>query len=512
MVRARLITLLFCFLTSGCALRPEVLSLEQLSAYSDDKRWRTTIDQEPLNGPLSLYEAMARALKYNLDHRVEMMEVALREQQLSVAHFSLLPNIVANSGYDGRNNYSGGSSVELLNDNVTGQESLRSSTSSDKDIKTTDITFSWHILDFGLSYIRARQASDQVLISNERRRKVINRIIEDVRTAYWKAVAADRTMSQLRQLNGRVEEALANSRKLSQRADASPLTALTYERELREIQREMGNLESELTTAKAQLAALVNVSPGESFRVEVPHWYKTPRILGMSADAMIEQALVSRSELREVAYNARINRREAEAAILEMLPGISLDTAPNFNSNDFLFNQYWVTWGAKASWNLIKVFSYPARRAEVDAKDELLDARALAVTMAIMTQVHVSRARLIHARRKYRVAQDFFDVQNRILRQIRAALDAGKVSEQTAIREEMNTLVARVKLDLAFVELQNAFANAFASVGQDPFEDGLLTGEETVRELEVQLRDKWRALGDRHAYLESGVRKPSVRA
>ena len=44
----------------------------------------------------------------------------------------------------------------------------------------------------------------------------------------------------------------------------------------------------------------------------------------------------------------------------------------------------------------------------------------------------------------------------------------------------MNTLVARVKLDLAFVELQNAFANAYASIGQDPFEDGLFTGEETA--------------------------------
>lgn len=501
-MRLRSITLLFCLLTSGCALHPEVLSLEELAVYADDKRWRTTIDQEPLDGPLSLYEAMARALKYNLDHQLEMMEVALREKQLRVAHFSLLPNAVANSGYAGRNNYAGGSSVELLSDNVTGEESLRSSTSSEKDIKTADITFSWHILDFGLSYVRARQAADQVLISNERRRKVINRIIEDVRTAYWKAVAADRTMHQLRSLNGRVEEALADSRELSQRADASPLTALTYERELREIQREMRNLESELTTAKTQLAALVNVAPGKSFRVQVPNWYKTPRLLGMSADEMIDQALVSRSEVREVAYNARINRREAEAAILEMLPGISLDAAPNFNSNDFLFNQHWVSWGAKASWNLIKVFSYPARRDEVETKDALLDARALAVTMAIMTQVHVSRARLIHSRRKYRVALEFYDVQKRILRQIRAALDAGKVSEQTAIREEMNTLVARVKLDLAFVELQNAFANAYASMGQDPFEEGLATGEETVHELEVRLREKWRALGDRHAFLD----------
>lgn len=489
-------------LVGGCALQPESLSIDELSAYADDKRWRTTIDQEPLHGPVGLYEAMARALKYNLDSRVEMMEVALRERQLRVAHFSLLPEVVSNSGYDGRNNFSGGSSVELLSDNVTGAESLRSSTSSEKDVKTADISFSWHILDFGLSYVRARQAADQVLISNERRRKVINRIVEDVRTAYWKAVAADRTMYQLQVLNRRIEAALSDSQELSDRAEASPLTALTYERELREIQREIRSLQSELTTAKAQLGALINIDPGTRFSVRIPNWYKTPRLLGMDANQMIDHALVSRSELREVAYGERINRQEAHAAILEMLPGISASAAPNFNSNDFLFNQYWVTWGAKASWNLIKVFSYPARRAEVESKDDLLDAKALAVTMAIMTQVHVSRARLIHSRRKYRIATEFFGVQNRILRQIRAALDAGRVSEQTAIREEMNTLVARVKLDLAFVDLQNSFANAYASIGQDPFEDGLMTGEETVDELEARLRTKWRDLGDRHASIQ----------
>lgn len=501
-MRAEPFILILCFTLAGCALHPQSLELDELHAYSDDKKWRVTVDQEPIHGALGLYEAMARALKYNLDHRVELMEVALRERQLRVAHFSMLPGVVANSGYDGRNNFSGGSSVELLSDNVTGEESLRSSTSSEKDIKTADIAFSWHILDFGLSYIRAQQSADKVLIANERRRKVINRIVEDVRTAYWKAVAADRTMAQLRALNSRIDDALEDSRKLSQRADASPLTALTYERELREIQREIRNLESELTTAKSQLAALVNLDPGREFEVYVPNWYKPPRLLAMDAEEMINEALLSRSELREVAYSERVNQNEARAAILEMLPGISADAAPNFNSNDFLFNQYWVTWGARASWNLIKVFNYPARRAEVEAREDLLDARALAVTMAIMTQVHVSRARLIHSRRKYRVALEFNDVQTRILRQIRVALRAGKVSEQTAIREEMNSLVARVKLDLAFVDLQNAFANAYASIGQDPFEDGLLTGEETVRELEEALRNRWRALGDRHARLD----------
>ena len=103
---------------------------------------------------------------------------------------------------------------------------------SENDVKTTNLTFSWHILDFGPSYVLARQAADQVLISNECRGKVINQIIEDVRAAHWSTVAAECTIGQLHRLNGRITRALNNSQELDRRAQASPLTALTYEREL----------------------------------------------------------------------------------------------------------------------------------------------------------------------------------------------------------------------------------------------------------------------------------------
>ena len=485
-------------LVAGCALSPDPLTIQEFSEYGYDKRQRVTLDQEPLIGPLGLYEAMARAIKYNLDKRVELMQVALRERELAVAHWSLVPELVANSNYNGRDNFSGGNSVEILAPRKTGEQSLQSSTSSDRDVGTFDLAFSWHILDFGLSYIRAQQAADNVLVANEARRRVAHRIIEDVRVAYWKVVTATRLQDGLVELEDRVEAALVDTRALSESGETSPLTALTYERELYEIQREIRDLQAELSTAKAQLAALVNIDPGDDFDIVTPNDQPEPRLLGMGAEDMILTALQNRSELREVAYKQRINEKEARAAILEMLPGISINAAPNYDTNSFLFNQHWIAWGAKATWNLVKVFNYRARRAVIVANDQLLDQRALAVTMAIMTQVHVSRARLIHARRLYRTASELHDVQVRIRQQIRESLAAGKVSEQTAIREEMNTLITSVKLDLAYVDLQSAFANTYASMGTDPYEE-YIYGEGSVSELEEALRQNWRELGDRLA-------------
>ncbi|MFT7576225.1 MAG: outer membrane protein TolC [Alphaproteobacteria bacterium] len=478
---------------SGCAVSTTPLSVDEISDYAGDKRSRVTTDQEPVSGPVSLYEAMARALKYNLDKRVELMNVALAKRQVSLAHHEGLPRLVADSGYTKRNNYSGGNSVSIIGKDETGAQSLRSSTSSEREVKTGDLAFSWHILDFGLSYIRAQQAADKVLIANEQKRKVINRIVEGVRTAYWKAVTASRLLGRLRSLERRVQGAMRDTQALARKADTSPLTALTYERELVEIQREVRRLHGDLAVAKSQLASLMNVDPGANFSVIMPSHFHQPKRIGMNVGDMISTALENRSELREVAYKERINKKEAEAAIVEMLPGISFDAAPNWSSNQFLYNSHWVSWGAKASWNLMKVFTYRDREAAIIAQDELLDQRALAVTMAIMTQVHVSRVRLIHARRKYRSAKHYYDVQRRILGQIRSSLAQEKVSEQTAIREEMNTLVARVKLDVAFTELQTAHANVYSSMGTDPYAP-LVDEDLDLRSLAVALKTGWRTL------------------
>ena len=181
---------------AGCTVKPQPLGQAELGAYAADKLRRVGSDQ-PLPGPrIDLYEAFARALKYNLDQRVEIMQTAVRARELSFATYSMLPNFVANSAYAGRDNYAASSSISVL----TQRQSLEPSYSQDKNFVFGDLSLSWNILDFGLSYVRARQAADAVLIAEENRRRVVSRIIEDVRTAYWRALAAQRWSGEIDRL------------------------------------------------------------------------------------------------------------------------------------------------------------------------------------------------------------------------------------------------------------------------------------------------------------------------
>ena len=122
--------------------------------------------------------------------------------------------------------------------------------------------------------------------------------------------------------------------------------------------------------------------------------------------------------------------------------------------------------GAKASWNVIRVFQYPVKRQVIDTQDDVLRARALALTMAVLTQVHISRIRYAHAHQQVRVAQEYRSVQNRLMRQIRAEFAAGRVSEQTLLREEMNTLISEARYDVAFANLEAAHAGVMESIGE----------------------------------------------
>lgn len=479
----RLGSVCLTLLLTGCAIQPDPIDAQATAAITATDLSERIDTQEPVTGSIGLYEAMARAVKYNLDHRVEMMQAEVRNRELRLAHYDMLPSVVAGSAHDARDNVNASSSQNIF----TGATSLATSTSTERKVNTADITFSWSILDFGLSLVRARQSADEYLIAEETRRKVSHRIIEDVRTAYWRAVSSDRILGKLAKLERRVRGALAASRDIAGDGTTSPITAVTYERELVEIKQTIQELQRDLSVAKSQLAALMNLPPGTPFQLAGSEGGRGRLGLTDDVSAMVAVALGNRAELREIWYKDRINQHELDAALLELLPGLQAFAGANYNSNEFLFNNNWVSWGAKASWNLIKVFQYPAKREVIESNDRLLHERALATAMAIATQVHVSRIRYRMYARELETAHEYLDVQQRLLGLMRAEAAANKISEQTLIREEMNTLVAEVKHDIAYASLENAFANVYAAMGIDLY-DFRIADQMSVAELAAGLQ------------------------
>ena len=150
-------------LAVACTVTPEPFSQQarQLRVHLDRK---ATFDGVvPVTRPLTLSDAMARAITYNLDRKLKRMEEALALGQTQLAEKELLPKLTMQAGYSGRNNPSGASSVSLL----SGIQSLEASSSAQRESMEADLTIAWNVLDFGLGYIRAQQQADRYLISQE---------------------------------------------------------------------------------------------------------------------------------------------------------------------------------------------------------------------------------------------------------------------------------------------------------------------------------------------------------
>ena len=110
--------------------------------------------------------------------------------------------------------------------------------------------------------------------------------------------------------------------------------------------------------------------------------------------------------------------------------------------------------------------------------------------MAVLTQLHVSRAQFAHARREFTTASGYQSTQSQLVDQVRAGVKTGSVSEQGLIREEMNTLLAEVRRDITYADLENAYAAVIASLGLDPL-PATIKLEQPVADLSRDLAANW---------------------
>lgn len=458
---------------SACAIQPEPFSADETRSRVAADRVAMFAGQEPLSGAMTLHEAMARAIKYNLEARLRTMEQAFAQQQLDLARFDLLPRMAADAGYVGRDNVSAASSESI----ITRRQSLEPSTSQDRDRRVADLNVVWNVLDFGVSWIGAKQQADRSLIAAERRRKVLHNIIQDVRSAYWRAVAAERLLGRIDRLTRRIEQAQANSTQIGASGVGDPVEALSYRRTLLDMVRQLEAQRRELALARTELATLVNLPPGTPIRLAGAGSQPAPARIVADVARMEELALANRPELREEDYQARISRNEARKALLSLLPGLQLSGGAHGDSNSFLVNNNWADYGLKVTWNLVRLLSGPAAVAAAEAGEDVAIARRQALSMAVLAQVHVARANYADAARQYRTVAQIEALDRQIFGQVQNRASTGATGDLVALQAELTAIQSSLRKDLAYGDLRNAFGRVYVTLGADPLPEVLEGGD-----------------------------------
>ncbi len=483
-IQRKLLALLIASaLASGCAVTTNPLSQEELTNRVQEDRINMYKDQEPLLGPLTLEEALARGLKYNLDHRVKLMEDALSLRQTQLMTYDMLPRIVAAAGYTERDSWNGSSSYNLENNTYN----YGYSTSTDKGRYLGDLTMTWNILDFGVSYFQAKQQAERNHIMHERRRKVVHTIFQQIRQAYWQSLGAQQLENQFGPLLQEVNSALEDMNRIEAEKLRPAMETLNYKKTLLEIVKQLETFRDELQQSKARLASLINLPVGQEFTLVDPGNLPVPE-LKESLEIMELRALTMRPELREADYNQRVSAHEVKKTILRMLPGMEMTIGGHYDDNSFLMHRKWIEGSARVTWNLLNVISGPAQYKMAKGQEDLVSTQRMALSMAVLTQVHVAYQEFTSRKRQYELSDQLLQIDSKIHEQTSKQAGTGAESRLNAIKSATGSLMADYRRYQNYAALQNAYGQVETTLGFDPLPNTIPSDD--VKTLSEEIRKR----------------------
>lgn len=472
----KIIILLALFLITACVRSPQPISLFETEekAFKDisnieeikknNKAWEENLE-------IDLYTAIALAIKNNKELKIKLLENALANRQIDKIKFEMLPSLAANAGYSGSDKYRTTTSANVSNADTAGVMGTTYTTSSEKSIANQDIGFTWNALDFGLSYIKAGQSNNRYLISDEAEKKATHNIVREVIRTYWNSLSAEKLIKKYDPLLTKVDSALNDSQKIEELLLTKPMDALLYQKELLDIQRALQTQKQIFIDAKIQLGTLMGLLPNQKFKIVDTNEPLT--ILDMSLKGMEEHALIHRPELIENHYEERISVQQAKAGIVSLLPGLNFNAAWTSSSNDYLMNKNNFEYGSTLGANLLNVFSYPKIKEINETNLRIIKEQRLALSMAVLSQVHLSNINYQMALEEYATADRYYDVSQKITAQVKNAQKIAKFGNLELIREEASLLVAELRYDIAYTKLQHAIGQIYTSVGLDVTEDNV---------------------------------------
>jgi len=454
------------FALTSCAYWPKFLTLPERQAVTKANFVRAQNEVKPVGEMLGLNEAIARAIKYNMNYRTKMMEEAIAMGVSDLSNFDLLPKVVANAGYNYRDN----DFITSAKGAYTGTPSTSEPyLNSDKKYNTSNLNLQWNLLDFGVSYYTAKQNADRVLIASEKRRRTMHVLVQDVQTAYIRAASAQKLKLDIKKTIREANEALAVSKKIEAEGLQSPLETLKFEKSLLDNMKILETVDQELSTAILELNQLVNLPANSKYELKDPDTFMAPSsFTNRSVEEFEVRALLRNADLNESIYNARVARQEVHKSLLKILPNLNFMLSPQQSSNSFLINKDWIDGSAALSFNLWNLLTYSDTKKIARLNEELaLEKRAM-VQMAVVTQVYLAKMQLLSMDELYQRAFEIDAVDTRIAKIVSLRQKEGAASKAEEIAANATMILSRLRKYQALSQLFLASGRMQASIGLEP--------------------------------------------
>tara|TARA_B100000780_G_C21119069_1_gene453100 strand:+ start:1544 stop:2980 length:1437 start_codon:yes stop_codon:yes gene_type:complete len=454
-----------CILLNACtADRIELGSSAHSQMIELDRQ--NVLDQDASEQiSLSYAEALKRAIAHNLDARVSALEMLSKEDDIDIARLEAIPNLNITSTRYGRSNAGASSSRSI----VTGRESLEPSFSTERYHDTSEISVNWNILNFMLAVANSRIAKDETLIAQQRHEKVLQNIERDVHAAYWRAYAYQRTTQETKALIAEADQQLRNITKADQNSFISASKAASLKQGILQQLQALKALDAELTYADIELKSLLSIpqktkiiltsKPNDQDQL-------ARSLLQSDIEALEKEALYNRPEVKETVLQKNIDAQNTRNTILRTMPGAELFFASNRDSNQFLYDQDWLSFSASLSQSLSALFTLPARHRAAKNIETLGEARRLSLIAAIMAQVHLAQRRLDITMEDYKDAKRSSRVAAENARKAETERKQGLSSGNNSLPIILQAQQEKIKALQMHAEMQDALSSLLNTLGR----------------------------------------------
>ncbi len=415
--------------------------------------------------PIDMYMAFALALKYNYTRRLVSYQQSMIEVGKNPAN--RLPEIFSSAGY-----------VNTSNPGAMDSE----------------LKLAWNILDVSTVYYQSKDDWYQTSVAYEQSRKVIHNLMQETRVLYWKALSAQKMLpvidNMIEYMTLDVDEINAKSKDLAKEGKSLSVEDLSKKRQYMEEVKKLSAIKRDLETAEVRLASLMGFHPSTEFTLVGKEYgnFDLPEIKS-SLSEMEWVALTNRPELRV---------RDLVTNVDEVIASFKVFSNPGddkYKQNPDYYNR---EWSKKAQKIGMEVFENVQDPKYFEAES----LRRQRMTTLVLTQVYVAWARYMSAIEDYQISQELANASEDIAED--TTISDGSRATKSQL-ESARAIEDEAKALLAYVDLQDALGNLYATLGMDAIPYYMLN--EKPSKIAVYLRgvlEKWRKgefLPDNRPYL-----------
>lgn len=484
----KLLFFMLSFITvAGCADKttPSHTNGPDAAYYSDwDRAVRYDVDMQnmyantplKLEKPIDMYMSMALALKYNYTGRMIRYQESLLKAGKSA--YSQLPEIASNAGYVNTNN---------------------------NEHTSPDLKVAWNVLDISTLYYMNTAPEFRQNVAVEQSRKVIQNILQEARVLYWKALTAQRLIpvidDTIEHITLDVDEMNAKAKELAQQGKNPATEELVKKRKYMEAVKKLSSLKRDMETAHERLASLMGLHPATQFTLVGKEYgnFALPEIKS-NLSRLEWLALTNRPELK--VHDLLTTGDDLELIISNFRD----DNGSGYKNNPDAYNQKWCNAAKEVSMQV-----YEDSRSTVN-QQTMTALRRQRMTSLILNQVYIAWARYTSATEDYQIAYEIAGTSENIAEDVTSA--NGSQAEKSQL-EAARAIADETKASLAYVDLQDALATLYATIGLDAVPYYMLN--ESPSKIAIALRDnldKWRKgefIPDNRPYLmDIPSRRPPV--